>query len=56
MIITMTNPIEKTSVVYIVVRYGNIIGVYSSMENAAQVVSASIAKGQVCDMVIRPIL
>lgn len=47
---------EKTILVYCVVRYGQVIGCYSKMEDASQVVNQSIAKGQLCDLIIKPLL
>lgn len=46
----------NVSVVYLPVRYGQVLGVYASQEDAIQVVNQSIAKGQLCDLVIRPVL
>lgn len=39
--------------VYIVTRWGQIIGVYSKFDDAAQVAQTSIAKGNVCDIVTK---
>lgn len=46
----------NVSVVYLPVRYGQVLGVFASQEDAIQVVNQSIAKGQLCDLVIRPVL
>lgn len=46
----------SVSVVYLPVRYGQVLGVFASQEDAIQVVNQSIAKGQLCDLVIRPVI
>lgn len=46
----------KTILVYCVTRYGQVIGCYSNCEDAIQVVNTSIAKGQLCDMIVKPLL
>lgn len=43
-------------IVYCVVRYGQLIGVYSDESLALDVVNTSVAKGQLCDLVIKPII
>lgn len=45
-----TNPAQ---VVYIVQRWNTIVAVYANFNDAAQVVQASIAKGQVCDIIAK---
>lgn len=45
-----------TTLVYVVVRYGQVIGCYKNQEDAMQVVSTSIAKGQICDLLVKPML
>lgn len=47
---------ENAQLVYIVQRWNQIIGVYGSFESASQIVSASVAKGQVCDIIIKPVM
>ena len=47
---------NKTSLIYCVVRYGQLIGCYSKSEDAFQVMNQSIAKGQICDVVVKPLL
>lgn len=42
--------------VYIVVRWSQIVGVYQSFDDAVQFANSSIAKGQYCDIVTKPIL
>lgn len=44
---------QNAQVVFVVMRYNTIVGVYSKMEDAMQVASLSIAKGQVCDVITR---
>ena len=38
------------------VRYGQVIGVYADESDALQVVRTSVSKGQICDLVIKPII
>lgn len=52
----MSNTTEKSQIVYCAVRYGQILGVYANQEDAMQVVSTSVAKGQLCDLIIKPVL
>ena len=47
---------EKNTLIYCVVRYGSIVGCYANQADAAQVQSLSIAKGQICDLVVKPLL
>lgn len=47
---------NAVQLIYCVVRYGQIIGCYANQSDAAQVQSISIAKGQICDIVVKPIL
>ena len=47
---------KKTILVYCVVRYGQLLGCYSSQDDAMQIVSTSVAKGQLCDLIIKPLL
>lgn len=47
---------SEIKLVYLVVRYGSVIGAYFKQEDAMQVVSASINKGHVCDLIIKPVL
>lgn len=47
---------QRTILVYCVVRYGQIIGCYKSMDDACQVQANSIAKGQLCDLVVKPLM
>lgn len=44
---------NKTILIHCVVRYGQIIGCYAKMEDAVQIVNQSIAKGQLCDLVVK---
>lgn len=48
--------VPSTQVVYVVVRYGQVVGCYSSQDDAMQVVSTSIAKGQLCDLIVKPLI
>ena len=43
-------------VVFIPVRYGQILGVYVNQDDALQVVNLSIQKNQPCDLIIKPII
>lgn len=52
----LQNSEGNISVVYLPVRYGQVLGVYVSQDDAIQVVNQSIAKGQLCDLVIRPVI
>lgn len=45
-----------TQLVYCVIRYGQLIGCYAEMSDAVQIQRASIAKGQICDLVVKPLL
>ena len=47
---------EKTFLVYCVVRYGQIVGCFSNSVDAMQVVNASISKGQLCELVVKPLI
>ena len=47
---------NQLALVYMPVRYGQVIGVYADESDAFQVVRTSIAKGQLCDLVIKPII
>lgn len=40
----------KGNVIYIVMRYNNIYGVYEKFEDATQAASVFISKGNVCDI------
>lgn len=51
----MSNLNEQTVLVYCVVRYGQIIGLYRQFDDASQVMQTSIAKGQVCDVIVKPL-
>lgn len=51
----MTKEVENP-LVYVVVRYGNVVGVYRNQQDAMQVVSTSVAKGQICDLLIKPLM
>lgn len=44
------------NVVFIPVRYGQILGVFADQEDAMQVVMQSIQKNQPCDLVVKPII
>lgn len=46
----------QTTLVYCVVRYGQVVGCYAKSEDAVQVVNTSVAKGQLCDLVIKPLI
>lgn len=50
-----SNQSSNAQVVYIIQRWSQIVGVYSKFEDAAQVAQASILKGQVCDIITKPI-
>ena len=52
----MKNENEKTTLVYIVVRYGQVIACYANQQDAAQIQAISVAKGQFCDIVVKPLL
>ncbi len=54
--VSVAAPAQNAQVVYIVQRWNNIVGVYSKFEDAAQVTTASVAKGQVCDIIIKPVM
>lgn len=47
---------SNVQIVYIVERYGQIIGVYSNQTDAVQVQSLSIAKGQLCNLIVKPVI
>lgn len=51
-----SSKVEKTILVYCVVRYGQIIGCYRTQNDAMQVVSTSVAKGQLCDLIVKPLI
>ena len=44
---------NSAQLVYIVTRYGNIIGVYADMQDAQQVQMTFIQKGQICDLLVQ---
>lgn len=46
-------PAQNAQVVYIVTRWGQIVGVYGKFADASQVAQVSIAKGQVCDIITK---
>lgn len=46
----------KITLIHCVVRYGQIIGCYAKMEDAVQVCQTSIAKGQLCDVIVKPLM
>lgn len=52
----MSTQTEKTQLVYCVVRYGTLIGCYRNITDAVQVQSETIAKGQLCDLVVKPLI
>ena len=47
---------EKSTLVYCVVRYGQIVGCYAKIEDALQIQKVSIEKGAVCDLIVKPLL
>lgn len=47
---------KKTTLIYCVVRYGQLLGCYSNQDDAMQIVSTSINKGMLCDLIIKPLL
>lgn len=47
---------QKMQVVYICQRWSTIIGVYANFDDAAQTAQASIARGQMCHIISKPIL
>lgn len=47
---------EKTILVYCVVRYGQVVGCYAKMDDAMQVVNTSVSKGQLCDLIVKPLI
>ena len=47
---------NKTILIHCVVRYGQIIGCYAKMEDAIQVVNNSVQKGQICDLIVKPLI
>lgn len=47
---------SNVQIVYIVERYGQIIGVYYNQTDAVQVQSLSIAKGQLCNLIVKPVI
>lgn len=46
----------KTELVYCVVRYGTLLGCYRDFQDAVQLQNVSIQKGQICDLVVKPLL
>lgn len=47
---------NAVQLIYCVVRFGQIIGCYANHQDAAQVQNVSIAKGQICDLIVKPLL
>ena len=47
---------EKSTLVYCVVRYGQIIGCYAQIDDALQIQKINIEKGAICDLVVKPLL
>lgn len=45
-----------TQLVYCVVRYGQLVGCYKEMNDAVQVQTLAIQKGQICDLIVKPLL
>lgn len=51
----MKNEEKALLLVYIPVRYGQVLGVYADQQDAMQVVNTNIAKGQPCDLLIKSV-
>lgn len=47
---------EIIPLIHCVVRYGQIIGCYAKMEDASFVANTFIQKGQLCDIIVKPLL
>lgn len=50
------NQSELPQFAYCVVRYGQILAVYTEFDDAAQVEKNYVAKGQVCDVIVKPLI
>lgn len=46
---------NATILIYIVERYGQIIGCYDNQQDAVQIQSVMIAKGQICNLIVKPL-
>lgn len=47
---------EKTSLVYVVTCYNNIVGVYENPDDATQIVKERVAKGNLASMHAFPVI
>ncbi len=52
----MENKNEKVTLIHCVVRYGQVLGCYAKMEDASCVANTLILKGQLCDIIVKPLL
>lgn len=46
---------NSAPIVFVVTRYGNIYGIYDTIENAQQVQRTFIAKGNICDLQVHSV-